>query len=717
MKKILLSFFAVTTLFSARADEGMWIPMLIGKNYAEMQRLGLKLSETDIYNINNSSLKDAILQFNGGCTAEMISGSGLLLTNHHCGYDAIANLSSVEKNHLDNGFWAYSHAEELPAKGLSVIFLEYIEDVTNEITKATGKSKGEKFDKKFEEIREKIEKRASRNGKYVAQVKEFFNGNQFLLLVYRKYTDVRLAGTPPRSIGKYGGDTDNWIWPRHTGDFSLFRVYAGKDNEPADYSSDNVPYKPKKFLPISIKGVQENDYAMIMGYPGRTNRYEVSYGVDLALREVNQSIVNLRAQRLAIMKKHMDRNKAVYLKLTSNYSRISNYWKYYIGQTEQLNRLKVVDRKITEEQQFTQWAHKNAPEYKNLMSEYASAYAAYKPYAKHVIYYYEGFRGATLARLAAVLEPLYAELDKKKPNTDSIQHHIDNLKQARTMLFKEFDASVEQEILAAMTKMYYNDVPRSQHPGIYQEEIFKNFGENNLDNTFSNYAGYVFKNTFLLDNEKFEAFCGNPTKEQIEKDAAARYSLSFVRNFNQYYQPKADAFAKQKKELSKQYVRGLMAMRKGQLMYPDANSTMRLTYGQVKGYKPQDAVEYSYFTTMEGLIAKHKPGDDEFDLPKELIDLYKKKDYGRYMSADSTLHINFITTNDITGGNSGSPIINANGELIGCAFDGNWEAMSGDIAFDKQYKRTIAVDARYILFVIEKMGRAHNLIEEMQINN
>ncbi len=717
MKKLLLSLFAAASLLQVRADEGMWIPMLIGKNYAEMEKLGLRLTADDIYNINHSSLKDAIVQFNGGCTAEMISGSGLLLTNHHCGYDAIAGLSSVKDNYLDNGFWAYSHKEELPAKGLYVTFLEYMEDVTEEINNATGKSKGEKFDKKLKAAVEKIEKRAGQDGKYVAQVREFFNGNQYILLVYKKYTDVRLVGTPPRSIGKFGGDTDNWIWPRHTGDFSMFRIYANKNNEPANYSADNVPYQPKKFLPISIKGVQENDFAMILGYPGRTNRYEVSYGVDLALREVNQSIVNIRDKRLSIMKKHMDQDKEVYLKLTSNYSRISNYWKYYIGQTEQLNRLKVVDRKIREEQKFVQWAQKNAPEYKNLMNQYAAIYAAYKPYAKHVTYYYECFRGASLARMAAVVEPLYTELQKKKPDADSIKHHVKMLKQARRALLTEFDLNVEKEVFAAMSKMYYEDVPRSQHPDIYQKEIFSKFGEGNLEQTFNNYANYVFENTFLINEDRFNEFCENPSIERIENDPAARYSISFVRNFRDYYQPKSEAFAKEKKELSKQYVKGLMEMKGDGLMYPDANSTMRLTYGQVKGYEPQDAVQFNYLTTIDGMMDKYKPGDDEFDLPKELIELYKKKDFGKYMSSDSTLYVNFITTNDITGGNSGSPIINGKGELIGCAFDGNWEAMSGDIAFDKQYKRTIAVDARFILFIVEKLGKAHNLIEEMQINN
>ena len=717
MKKLLLSLLAVASLFSARADEGMWIPMLIGKNYEAMQRLGLRLSQEDLYSINHSSLKDAIVQFNGGCTGEMISGTGLLLTNHHCGYDAVTTLSTVEHNYLDNGFWAYSHAEELPAKGVSVLFLERITDVTDEVMKATGRATGDKYDKKFEAVKEKIEARAAEDGRYIAQVKDYFNGNQYLLLVYKKYTDVRLAGAPPRSLGKFGGDTDNWMWPRHTCDFSLFRVYAGKDNGPADYSPDNVPYRPAKFLPVSIKGTQENDYAMIFGYPGRTNRYEVSYGVDLAVREVNPAIVKIRDKRLAIMKRYMDQDKAVYLKLTSSYSRTSNYWKYFIGQTEQLKRLKVVSRKAAAEQAFTKWAGRQAKEYSSLMRDYAAAYAAYRPYAKHNVFYYECFRGSALARLAAMLEPLRRELDKRRPDADSVRHHVRALTAARDAIMKEFYAPAEEEMLAEMTKLYYTDVPRGQLPGIYQQVIFRQFGGDDADKTFSDYAAYIFRNTFLLDDARFEAFCKEPSVAQIDGDPAAQYALGFVGNYEKYYKPRSEDFSRKKKELSKLYVRGLMQMQQDKLFYPDANSTMRITYGQVKSYSPQDAVDYHYFTTLDGLVAKYKPGDGEFDAPRELLELYRRKDYGRYMDADSTLHTCFITTNDITGGNSGSPVINGDGELIGCAFDGNWEAMSGDIAFDKQYKRTIAVDIRFVLFIMDKLGRAQNLIEELQIHN
>ncbi len=716
MKKLLLSLIAAAGLFTARADEGMWIPSLIGKNYDEMVRMGLTLSKEDLYDINKASLKDAVVQFGGGCTAEMISPNGLLITNHHCGYGAIASLSSVEHNYLDNGFWAYSQDQELPAKDLSVIFLQRIEDVTDEIAKATKNLEGEAYTKKFNEVKKKIEERASEKKKYVANVKEYFNGNQVLLLVYKKYTDVRLVGTPPKSIGKFGGDTDNWMWPRHTGDFSMFRVYAGKDNEPADYSADNVPYHPKKFLPVSTKGVQEGDYAMIFGYPGRTNRYEVSYGVDMSLEEVNPSIVNIRDKRLAIMRRHMNADKSVYLKLTSQYSSIANYWKYFIGQTEQLKRLKVVDQKTANEQAFAAWAEKNAPEYNGLLTDYGKVYTDFRPYVKHVVYYGEAFRAPVLSRLAASLEPLQKELAKAKPNKDTLKKYTTELKKDYKSLMRTYDAGTDKELFAEMTQMFYNDIPQDQHPAVYKDVIFSQYGPATAGKTYTGYADYVYGNTFLLDSNKLNTFIAKPTAEQLNNDPAVVYALSFVKNYEQNYKPKYEAYSDAKKDLSKKYVKGLMEMNKGKMFYPDANSTMRITYGKVAGYNPMDAVHYNYFTTLDGFVAKYKPNDDEFDAPKELIDLYNKKDYGPYADKDGTLHTCFITTNDITGGNSGSPVINGKGEWIGIAFDGNWEAMSGDIAFDKQYKRTICTDARFILFLIDKLGKAHNIVSEMEIH-
>lgn len=713
MRKILLSLLALTSIWYAKADEGMWLPYLINKNIKEMQSMGFRLSADDIYSANNASLKDAIVQFGGGCTAELISPNGLLLTNHHCGYSYIADLSTVEKNYLENGFWAKSYKDEIPAPGLTVKFLVSMEDVTEFVMpKKEYKTLAER-EKAMQPVIEKITKDASENGKYVAEIRGLFNGNQYILYKYQIYNDVRLVATPPDDLGKYGGDTDNWMWPRHTADFSIFRVYADKNNQPAPYSPDNVPFKSKHFLPISLKGVNEADFAMIMGYPGRTNRYATSYEIDMAINEVNPSIVHIREARLAIMRKYMNEDPAVNLKLASKYAQIANYWKYFIGQTEQLKRLKVVARKQKEEAEYTAWATKNKMN-ANLMTQFQSVVGDYRPYAKSVVYFSEAFYGSNVARLGALANQLRNTLSQKNPDQAQLQKQINSLKQYRKTIMEEFVYNVEKEIFAKMTEMMYKELPKEQHPDVYRAKIFPNFG-NHSEQTYAKYADFVMKNTFLLDDIKFERFCANPTLKELEADPAVIYANSFVSNFENNIRGHLETYNAKKADLSYEYTAGLMKKNEGNLMYPDANSTMRITYGSVKSYKPKDAVFYDYKTYIDGLMDKYIPGDLEFDLPQDFIKLVESRDFGRYADETGNLPVNFITNNDITGGNSGSPVINGRGELIGLAFDGNWEAMSGDIAFDQNYKRTIAVDARFILWIIEKYGKADNLIREMDI--
>ncbi|HRP88637.1 MAG TPA: S46 family peptidase [Edaphocola sp.] len=707
LKKIVLSIVTAALFFSARADEGMWIPMLIGKNIQEMKAKGFHLSADDVYSINHASLKDAIVHFGGGCTGEMISDQGLLITNHHCGYGNIADLSTVEKNYLEDGFWAKSLDQELNAPGLSVKFLVRMEDVTEAVLKAQKKKK------KSEEIINEIINAANEGGQYSSQISSFYGGNQYFLLVYEVFTDVRLVGTPTKSLGKFGGDTDNWMWPRHTADFSMFRVYANKQNKPAKYSKDNVPYKPKKFLPISLKGVENNDYAMVMGYPGRTNRYETSYGVDLAINEVNPSIVNLRDARLSIMRKYMRQDKAINLKLASSYASIANYWKYFIGQTEQLKRLNVVAEKQKQEQEFNDWAKKNGRANKNVMSNFAKTYAAYRPYAKQNIYLSEGIAAPSIAKLGARATSVLKALESgKKADSDKA---IQALKSYRTNLMESFVPQVEEEMLAKTMEMYYTDIPAEQRPNIYETVIFKKYPNDKSSSAFTQYAKYLSTNSILLDDSKFNNFVNAPSAEILKNDPAVQYMQAFLDNQDAKFKEKTDEYNIAKSNLAKDYIAGLMKMNPNKNWSPDANSTMRVTYGNVAGYSPQDAVTYNYFTTIDGLMAKYKPGDYEFDLPKQFIDLYNKKDFGQYVNKDGTIVTCFITNNDITGGNSGSPVINADGALLGLAFDGNWEAMSGDIAFDKQFKRTITVDIRFVLWIIDKMGGAQNLIDEMQL--
>jgi hypothetical protein len=645
----------------------------------------------------------------------MISPNGLLITNHHCGYEHIVNVSAVDHNYLENGFWAKSYDEELNAPGLSVKFLISMKDVTNQLTGLPDKGSDEKNKKAFDKIKEDIEKKAGEGGKYTANVASYFAGNQYILLVYQVFTDVRLVGTPPRSIGKYGGDTDNWMWPRHTADFSMFRVYADKNNNPAPYSRANVPYKPKKYLPVSTQGVKEADFTMVMGYPGRTNRYETSYGVDMSINEVNPSTVKIRDMRLTIMRNYMRKDAGVNLKLASSYAKIANYWKYFIGQTEQLKRLHIIEKKQEQEKEFTTWSKANNKDYEDLMNKFSKLYSTYRPYAKHNTYYTECFMGSALAKLGAKTNGLYKALSNKKSKPEEIAKEIADLRKARKDAMKDFVAAPEQEILARTAEMFYKDVPQSQLPDFYQKFIFKQFGNADWTKTFNDFANYVFLNTMLLDDVKFDNFCFAPSLEKMDADPAIQYSLSFVRNYEEHYKPRQEEFAKTREGLSKSYIKGLMQKNQGKLFYPDANSTMRITYGTVGGYSPQDAVTYDFYTTIDGLMDKYKPGDYEFDLPAEFVELTKVRDYGRYANSDGELVTCFITNNDITGGNSGSPVMNANGELIGLAFDGNWEAMSGDIAFDKKYKKTIVADSRFILWIIDKYGKASNLINEMTL--
>lgn len=716
MRKLLLSFITLISCLPVKADEGMWIPMLIGKNIEEMQQMGFRLSAEDIYSINQASLKDAIVHFGGGCTGEMISGQGLLITNHHCGYGNIANLSTVENNYLEDGFWAKELSEELPAKGLTVRFLVRMEDVTSEIKETFRKGNERKREKAYEKAMKQLTEKAEEGGKYDARVASYFDGNQYFLLVYQTFTDVRLVGTPPKSLGKFGGDTDNWMWPRHTADFSIFRVYANADNEPASYSKENVPYKPKHFLPISLKGVQENDFAMVMGYPGRTNRYETSYGVEMAINISNPSLVKLRDKRLDIMRKAMRSDEAVNLKLASSFASIANYWKYFIGQTEQLKRLNVVEEKQKEEAEFIKWTQAdNRPGFSNLMRDFAQAYSGYRPYAKHVMYYYEGFLAPGVVKIAAMSHELYKLLEDKKAKSDAVKSAVSRLKAARSRVLEDYVRAVDQDVLAATSQLFYEDIPKAQHPDVYQKIIFRDFTKDTLAETFRHFADHLFAHTLFLDDQRFETFCANPTIEALKADPAAVYAYSFIENFETNYLPKRVAFQKKETELSKRYIAGLMQMHPDRNYYPDANSTMRLTYGTVKGYSPKDAVYYDYYTTLDGLLAKYVPGDYEFDLDKDFLALAKEADFGRYANEDGELVTCFISNTDITGGNSGSPVINANGELLGLAFDGNWEAMSGDIAFDKNYKQNIAVDIRFVLWLVEKYGKAQNLIDEMTL--
>jgi hypothetical protein len=700
---------------SVKADEGMWIPMLIGKNYEQMKKQGFKLTAQDLYNANGSSLKDAIVHFGGFCTGEIVSDKGLIFTNHHCGYDAVASNSTPENNILDNGFYAKNYGEEKPINGLFVRFLRRMEDVTAKVNEATKGLNGAEKAAKMNDAFTAIAKAAVTGPTIEANVKDFYKSNQFILFVYERFDDVRLVGAPPQSIGKFGGDTDNWEWPRQTGDFSVFRVYAGKGNVPAKYDVANTPYTPKKFLPVSIKGVQNGDFSIVYGYPGRTDRYLTSYGVDLATEKVNPTIVKLRDIRLKAWKEEMNKSVDTRLKLSSEYANIANYWKYYIGQTEQLKRLKVSDSKRREEKSFTEWAAQKT-EFAGLMEQYDQIYKMLEPIAVQRTYINEGFLASAFVPNTISLGNALIAMQQKKDDAAYVQQLQGRLGKAVEKYSSTYNETADKKILAKILASFYTDVPVKSQPKFYAE-IAEKYWTGNPETTFEKFTNYLWENSNFIKPDKLAAFiASNPSADAVKKDPAYAYAVNLIpadyvkNNFGSV----VSDFESKKAELDHLYLKAILEKNKDKLMYPDANSTMRLSYGNVQNYSPKDGMTYNTTTTIEGIMQKYIPGDSEFDLPASLIENYNKKNFGQYGN-NGTLTVGFITNNDITGGNSGSPVINGNGELIGLAFDGNWEAMSGDIAFDKKFKRTICVDVRYVLWCIDVLGGAKNIINELDI--
>jgi len=718
MKKKITLALVISFLFNVaiKADEGMWLPMLLGQQvYDDMVKKGLKLTKEQLYDINKPSIKDAIIIFGGGCTGEIVSNEGLVFTNHHCGYSAIAKASTVEHNYLQDGFWAKSKKEEIPSAELTVQFLIKIEDVTDKVNEATKGLSPQDFIKKLPEILAEIGKKSVEGTTYEGRVSSFFKGNQFLLFVYERYKDVRLVGTPTESIGKFGGDTDNWEWPRHTGDFSVFRVYMSKDGKAAEYAADNVPYKPKYFLPVSNKGVKDGDFTMIYGYPGGTNRYETSFGVKLKTEVENPSLVNLRDVRLKLMMEEMLKDKATKLQLASSYAGIANYWKFFDGESKQLIKYDVYGQKQKAEGDFLNWA-KGKPEYEKVFQDYRAAYDAWAPYTKWRVYLNEGIFGSPLEKFASNLAGLDKALSAKDTKPEDIAKAVEALKKVRETFIKDENIASDKNILAAVTNMFYNDISKEQIPQGFYNWLNKKYGDLNNVHSFNAFSNDVFTNTMILNNDKWNAFMAKPDTATLHADLAFFVANAFNSYFNTNFSKFATDFQVQNVWVGRTYLKGIMEMNGTKKMYPDANFTMRVSYGEVKSYQPRDGINYSSVCTMAGVMQKYKPGDYEFDLPANLIEAAKKKDYGPYIDkTHNDLIVSFITTNDITGGNSGSPVINGKGELVGLAFDGNYEALSHKIAFDKDLNRTICVDVRYVLFVIDKLGGATNLIKELKL--
>jgi hypothetical protein len=703
--KLLLLFFVI----QVQAQQGgMWIPSLLqGMNEKEMKNLGMKMTAADIYSVNKSSLKDAVPHFNGGCTSEVISPKGLLLTNHHCGFDAIQNQSSVDHDYLTDGFWAYKMSEELPNEDLVVTFIVKIEDVTTKVLEgtaalATELEKQKKIQENIATLSNSLPKESWQENK----IRTFYEGNQYMLFVTETFKDVRLVGAPPSSIGKFGSDTDNWVWPRHTGDFSLFRIYADKNNRPASYSKDNIPYTPKHFLPVSLDGIKEDDFTMVFGYPGKTNEYLPAVAIEQIVKELNPAKIEIRDNALKVADGFMRKDNTIKIQYASKYASIANYWKKWIGESQGLTKSNAVEIKRKQEVAFQEKVVKAGKqmEYGNLLSDFDKNYTQIKSYALARDYFTEiALRNTELLSVGYKLYQLEQVYNTK--GEQAFNDRKNNLVTGLADFYKDFNADVDQKVFEKLINLYATKSP-------------KEFLPSNLSNiNATELANDVYGNSKLVNYNSIKELLSGDTKTIIANlngDKGFIVIKSMADKFLKEVAPKYDEINLRITALQRTYMKAQLELNKGSRIFPDANSTLRVTYGKVKGYSPKDATIYSPVTYLDGAIEKYIPGDYEFDVPAKLIDLYKKKDYGQY-GENGKMPVCFIGTNHTTGGNSGSPAIDANGNLIGLNFDRVWEGTMSDIYYDPSICRNVMVDIRYVLFIIDKYAGAKNLIEELKL--
>jgi len=707
MKKSLLFLVILTiTITYSKADEGMWMLAFIDKNIDDMKKAGFKLSAKDVYDINNASLKDAVVQFGGYCTGEIVSSKGLLFTNHHCGFESIQQLSTLDNNFIEKGFFAKNQTEELSVPGLYVDFFIRMEDVTKIIL---GAADG-KLDKEREAaIKTKTSEligNAQVGGKYIVEIKPVYRAAEYYMFVYQRYTDIRLVAAPPSSIGNFGGDTDNWMWPRHTGDFSVFRVYADKDNAPAAYSKENIAYAPKRHLTINTKGLNEGDFTMTIGYPGSTNRYLTSYAVQNQLGLFYPAIVNAEKISLDEMKKAMDADLQTKIDLASTYAQISNGYKLFTGQSEATAVSRVLSRKMAEENAFKKWAaQKNKKEYTDALDNLAKIYEEYDQFASTMAYTSQLGSGSEALAFAGEFSALEEALSSNEKET--ISATAEGLNKMTDELFATYRADIDQGIFGRMIKLYMSKVPDDQ-----QMDFFKsNFTS---DAAIDAWVNNAFTNSIFTNKDRASSFLANPDLARLSNDPIYQYTGA-VKMRSMEYQMKMASYRSIFNKENGVYIKGMKEMHPTKKFYPDANFTMRASYGKVTSLQPRDAVSYDYYTTLDGVVEKNKNGDAEFDVPQKLEDIYAKKDFGSYAKKDGKVVACFISTNDITGGNSGSPVLNGSGELVGIAFDGNWEGAIGDYCYDATVNRTISVDINYVLLVLTKFGGMNYLLKEMTI--
>ncbi len=699
----LLTFMLLAFAPTTKADEGMWLVNLLAQHGIDaMQQKGCKLTADQIYSLNQPSIKDAIIIFDNGCTGEIVSDKGLILTNHHCGYGAIQQHSTTNHDYLTDGFWAMQMRDELPTPDLTATFLIRIEDVTSRVLANVNEQMDEAERLKIiDDEATKIENEATANTTHHAVVRSFFGRNQYLLLVYETFNDVRLVGAPPSSIGKFGGDTDNWMWPRHTGDFAVFRVYASKDNKPAHYSTDNVPYKPRHYLPISTAGFNAGDFTMVMGFPGITSRYATSTEVEQTIGIENKNRILIRGARQELLLEDMLANQSIKIKYSSKYANSSNYWKNAIGMNQALKRLNVIERKRKNEAKFTQWVNANAnrrAKYGEALPTIEHAVSNSNDLQRTLLFYEEALMdGVELLSLGFYLE--YMENALTVGDVADIANY---LRETARAFYRDYHLPTDQKVAKAMYRLFCEHIDPKFHPNGF-------IGQANIDK----HIDHIYKNSMLADTVKLMTFLNNPNTDELLADPGYKESMMVLNKYREL-RTALKPISYELMRGTRQFIAGTLEMSQGQPMYPDANSTMRLSYGEVKGYSPHDAVQYNHITYLDGMMEKEDPNNWEFVVPTKLKQLYQTKDFGSY-APNGKMPVAFLTTNDITGGNSGSPIMNAHGELIGIAFDFNWEAMSSDIAYEPDLKRCIGVDIRYVLFIIDKYAGCHRLIEEMTL--
>ena len=718
LNRILTLFLTLIFLQNAalRADEGMWLPIFLKYNEAEMQKMGFKLTAEDVYSVNHNSMKDAIVLFGGGCTAELISADGLLVTNHHCGYSYVQRHSTLEHNYLQDGFWAKNHSEEMPNAGLSVTFLIRMEDVSkqvlNGVTDFMSVDEREAVIQKNMEI---LKKEAVKGTHYTAVIKPFFYGNQYFMFINETYKDVRLVGTPPESIGKFGGDTDNWVWPRHTGDFSLYRIYTAPDGSPAEYNEKNIPLKSKQFFPISTKGIEENDFTLVFGYPGTTQQFLTSDGVDLIVNHQNPVAIHQRGARLDIMKKYMNQSPAIRLMYSAKANSISNGWKKWIGENKGIIDCKVIERKKAEEADFSQWvaADKNRKDlYGNILQDLHNNYTQYRDLEKTCSYVAETFAATELLRFLYNNFWSVIKLANDKTTTPAqLQTAKEDLIKKITNFYATYHQPIDKEVFVELMNHYFTTLNPALIPEALQRYI------NLPKSEWERIAASIYDNAPFATAETFTEFVQKASAKQLAKLENSEAMQLVMPAYAQYFEAakKMTGIEKQLNQHYRIYVKALMEKDTQKVFYPDANTTLRVTYGNVKGFTPEDGKEYVYYTTIKGIMEKENPDVFDYQVDSKLKMLYETNNFGRYANQKGELPIAFIASNHTTGGNSGSPVINATGELIGINFDRVWEGTMSDINYDVSRCRNISLDTRYMLFIIDKFANAQNIINELKI--